>query len=151
MAGREVKAARVKAQGKADSLKIIAEAQANAQAMVMEADGTQTGVTEIQSGDVRQWVHFQEKKRLSNIRSVIHQTAEYLGDKEARNEEPDPDWTAYVSAHTFNQLINRVKAVLNELGSHVGKPRIPEAFRFLKPLFRPSGTLNAFPKSHSFV
>ena len=93
-ATRKAEASRIEAQGNADCMRIIAEAQSDAQATLTKAEGTQTGVTEIQSGDVRQWVQFQEKKRLSNIRSVIHRTAEDLGEQEAPGDAPDHDWTA---------------------------------------------------------
>ena len=94
IAARKARVARIEAQGKGDSLRIIAEAQADAQARLTEAEGTHTSVSEIQSGDVRQWVEFQETKRLSNIRSVIHRAADNLRDEEAPNDAADPDWTA---------------------------------------------------------
>ena len=90
----EAKALRIELHSKADSLRIIAKAQADAQAALRDAEGMQESVAEIQAGDVRHLLRFQHEKRLSNIRSVADHAAENLSGQEAPNDAPDPDWTA---------------------------------------------------------
>ena len=46
-----------------------------------------------------------------------------------------------VGAHSLQSLVNRVKAVLNELGTHIEDPRLVTARGFLEPLRRPSSFL----------
>ena len=90
-ARREAEAKRITAQADADALQIIADAQAKARQSLIESG---QGTLEISQDGIQQRIEFQERKRQSNIVSVVRDAAAELGDKEVPNHEPDPDWTA---------------------------------------------------------
>lgn len=83
-----------KAKADASSLQIIADAQAKARQSLDAPIESGHGTLEINRDGIQQRIEFQEKKRQSNIVSVVRAAAEELGDKEVPNHEPDPDWTA---------------------------------------------------------
>ena len=85
---------RVEAESNAQSLVIIAEAQAKARNSIDAVPGSATGMGNITREDITQSIEFQGRKRLANVASVIEDTANQLGEKEISNHEPDPDWTA---------------------------------------------------------
>ncbi len=88
-------ARRIEAEAEGDSLKLIANAQAEARRSLVEPNSAGSGVLEIgPDGGITQRIEFQEKKRQANIASVVRDAAAGLGDKEAPEHEPDPDWTA---------------------------------------------------------
>ena len=93
-AGREAKAGRIEAEGEADGLKIIAEAQAEARRILVPPDTVKHGTVTIGPDGFTQRIEFQEKKRQANIDTVVRGAAANLGDKEVPDREPDPDWTA---------------------------------------------------------
>ena len=78
----------------ARSLEIIADAQAKARHRLAAPDEGVRGEIAIRREDITQSIEFQGRKRLSNIKSVVEYAADELGDKEAPEHEPDPDWTA---------------------------------------------------------
>lgn len=78
----------------ARSLEIIADAQAKARHRLAAPDEGVLGEIAISREDITQSIEFQGRKRLSNIKSVVEYAADELGDKEAPEHEPDPDWTA---------------------------------------------------------
>ena len=92
-ARREAVALQITAQGQADSLRIIAAAQAEARDALVSTASDVRGDIDI-AETVSQRIQFQEEKRHRNIGSVVGQTAELLGDKEVPDQEPDHDWTA---------------------------------------------------------
>ena len=93
MANQHAKAKLIEAKGQADSLRIIAQAQADAR-QALTATNTTTGTLEITREQITQRLEFQEHKRQQNIVSVVEQAAEDLGDEEVPDNEPDHDWTA---------------------------------------------------------
>ena len=93
-ARQDAKAKLIGAQADADSLRLIAEAQANARRSLLAPDETGGGVLEIGTDGITQRIEFQEKKRQANIVSVVQEAAAELGDKQVPDHEPDPDWTA---------------------------------------------------------
>ena len=92
-ARREAAALQITTQGQADSLHIIAAAQAEARNALVSG-GSDVRVELDIAETVRQRIQFQEEKRHRNIGSVVGRAAEELGDKEVQDHEPDHDWTA---------------------------------------------------------
>ena len=93
-ARQDAKAKLLGVQADADSLRIIADAQAEARHSLVTPDEMGRGVMDIGPDGIQQRIEFQEKKRQANIKSVVQDAAAELGDKEVPNHEPDPDWTA---------------------------------------------------------
>ena len=93
-ARREATARLIEAEAEAGSLKLIADAQAEARRSLIESDEAGHGVLDIGPEGIAQRIEFQEKKRQSNIASVVREAAAALGSKEVPEHEPDPDWTA---------------------------------------------------------
>ena len=93
-ARREAEARLIEAGADAGSLKLIAEAQAEARHSLAAPDQAGRRVLEIDQDGIRQRIEFQERKRQVNITSVVREAAADLGDKEVPAHEPDPDWTA---------------------------------------------------------
>ena len=93
-ARKEAEARLIESKAEADSLKLIADAQAEARHSLVESDETGRGVLEIGQDGIRQRIEFQERKRQANIASVVRDAAAELGDKEVPDREPDHDWTA---------------------------------------------------------
>lgn len=92
-AGQEAKSKLIAAEGDANILTLQAEAQAQARDMLISQDTNVTGELTIANA-VEQRIKFQEQKRQVNIKSVVQQAADQLGDKEVTDSEPDHDWTA---------------------------------------------------------
>ena len=93
-ARQEAKARLIGSGAEADSLKLIADAQAEARRSLAAPDRAGHGVLEIDQRGIRQRIEFQERKRQANIASVVREAAANLGDREVPPHEPDPDWTA---------------------------------------------------------
>ena len=93
-ARQDAKAKLTGAQADADSLRLIADAQADALRALIASDETGGGVLEIGTDSITQRIEFQEKKWQANIASVVRDAAAELGDKEVPDHDPDPDWTA---------------------------------------------------------
>ena len=90
----EGQADRISAKAYADTLPIIAQAQADARQYLVAPDADVHGSAEITHENITQLLEFQGRKRLANIRSVVESAAEELADKEVPDHEPDHDWTA---------------------------------------------------------
>ena len=89
----EARAKITSAESQADAMQIIAKAQADARSMLISPEAVVGG--EVSFGDlVEQRIQFQERKRQSNIESVVQQAALELEDKEVQDHEVDHDWTA---------------------------------------------------------
>ena len=78
----------------ADSLSIIAEAQSKARQSIESGAEPSHGIMEITNTDISQSIEFQGRKRIANVRSIIEDAAEELGDESVSDREPDHDWTA---------------------------------------------------------
>lgn len=93
-ATQQAKAKSIEAEGQADRLRLIAQAQADArQALVAPNDAT-AGTLKITREQITQRLEFQEHKRQQNLASAVREAAEKLGDEEVHDHEPDHDWTA---------------------------------------------------------
>ena len=93
IAKRHAEAKHIEAKGQANSLRTIAQAQADARQAVTGSTAT-TGSLEITQNQITQRLQFQEHKRQQNIVAVVRQAAEELADEEVPDHEPDHDWTA---------------------------------------------------------
>ena len=93
-ARKEAEARRIESRAEADSLKLIADAQAEARHSLVAPGQAGRGVLEIDQDGIRQRIEFQEGKHQANIASVVREAAADLGDREVPAHEPDPDWTA---------------------------------------------------------
>ena len=85
---------RIEAESEAETLPIIAQARSQARQYLMSPDADVRGTVEVTRRDIVQRVEYQERKRLANVKSVVEDAADELGDKEVPDHEPDPDWTA---------------------------------------------------------
>ena len=92
-AKREALAKQITTKADADSLAVLAEAQANARKTLISQGTAFTAELDI-ANKVSQRIQYQEEKRQKNIESVVRQAASQLGDKEVPDSEPDHDWTA---------------------------------------------------------
>ena len=92
VAGRQAKAKLIEARAEADSMRIIAQAQADA--MQILSRGNESVSLEATADQTAQRLEFQERKRQSNLVSVVSQAAEDLGEEEVPDQEPDHDWIA---------------------------------------------------------
>ena len=84
----------IEAESGARSLQIIADAQTKAKQAIAKPIDSERSMVEITRDDITQRIEFQERKRLANVRSVLHNAAIELDDKEVPDHEPDHDWTA---------------------------------------------------------
>ncbi len=92
MAGRHAKAKLIEARAEADSMRIIAQAQGDA--MQILSRGSESVPLEAADDQTAQRLEYQERKRQSNLVSVVGQAAEDLGKEEVPDQEPDHDWIA---------------------------------------------------------
>lgn len=93
-ARREAEAKLIESEAEAGSLKLIANAQAEARRSLIAPDEAGRGMLNIGSDGIQQRIEFQEKKRQANITAVVRDAAAELGDREVAEHEPNPDWTA---------------------------------------------------------
>ena len=93
-ASREAKAKLIGATANSDSLRLIAEAQADARRSLVSPSEVTQGTFLIDSDYVKQHVEFQQTKRLQNIASAVNDAAAELDGKQVPDHEPDHDWTA---------------------------------------------------------
>ena len=107
----------IEAGSEARSLEIIADAQTKARHRLTAPDEEVRGNIAISREDIVQSMEFQGRKRLANIKSVVEYAADELGDKDAPDYEPDPDWTARffnevqdVSADDMQRIWGRILA-----------------------------------------
>ena len=92
-AKRRAKAKLIESSSQADSLLIIAQAQATAKRMLTRpASDTQLAPEE--DDPIFQRLQYQDRKRHQNIVSVVSQAANTLVGSEVPDHEPDHDWTA---------------------------------------------------------
>ena len=84
----------IEAESRARTIAIISDAQAKARSSVETSSDSSYGTMEITREDITQSIEFQTQKRLANVRSVMEDAADDLGDKEIIDHEPNHDWTA---------------------------------------------------------
>ena len=92
-AKQKVKAKRITAEGEKRILIIQAEAQSEARKILLSEDAEISGELTV-TNMIDQRIQFQEKKRQSNLQSVVYKAAHQLKDKIVSDGEPDHDWTA---------------------------------------------------------
>lgn len=85
---------RIQAESEAVTSPIIAKARFEARESLLAPGAEVSGTAEITREDITQRIEFQERKRHANIKAVVMDAADDLGDKEVADHEPDPDWTA---------------------------------------------------------
>lgn len=91
----DAKARIIQAESESKASLIIAKAKLEAKEFYFDArDEELLRTRETNRNDITQWVEFQERKRLANIKNVVSEAANMLADKEVADHEPDPDWTA---------------------------------------------------------
>ena len=93
-AQRHTDARRIEAQGQADAIRLITDAQAEARNQLATDQSSIRGELDIGKKEIESRIMFQEKKRQSNIKSVVNMAAEEIRDKEVADHEVDHDWTA---------------------------------------------------------
>ena len=111
----EIDAQRLLTEGRADTMHIIADAQAKARAMLVSPDSKVEGELDF-AHTITQRIQFQEEKRQSNIESVVRQTASELEDKRVEDHDPDHDWTARFFSDIQDVSRGRVNRCVNESG-----------------------------------
>lgn len=84
---------RIDAQAHVETIRLIAEAQVEAQRIVAADDSSLRGEVSIANA-IESRLEFQERKRESNIRSVVGKAAEALDGKHVDRHEVDHDWVA---------------------------------------------------------
>ena len=92
VSGRQAKARLIEARASSDSMLIIAQAQADAM-QILGRDDPVAGL-DLAIDQTTQRLEFQERKRQSNLVSVVSQAAEELGEEEVPDQKPDHDWIA---------------------------------------------------------
>lgn len=91
---QQAKAKLIEAKAEADSLRLIAQAQADARKAMVAPGDTAKGTLKITREQITQRLEFQEQKRQRNIAATVAEAAAELGDKTVSDHEPDHDWTA---------------------------------------------------------
>ena len=84
---------RIEAQGKADSIMLIADAQAKARESLNIIPSSTHGEIDVH-GEIQARLAFQEEKRQCNIESVVGRAADELGESMVQSHDIDHDWTA---------------------------------------------------------
>ena len=93
------KADKIKIKEKADSMKLIAQAQAEARDILIHKQDTvstdeiRTNIKMDTENLIQTKVLFQERKRLNNLQNIVSQAKEKLPNQ-VNNKPVDPDWTA---------------------------------------------------------
>ena len=90
----DAEARQIQAAGESSALQLIAEAQADARQYVISPEMETGGQIRIGPDDIQQWIEFQARKRVANVKSIADNAAEQLGETEVRDHDPDPDWAA---------------------------------------------------------
>lgn len=94
VARQQAKAKLIEVKTKADSLRLIAQSQADARRAMMTPGDTAKGTLKITREQITQRLEFQEQKRQGNIAATVAEAAAELGDKTVNERAPDHDWTA---------------------------------------------------------
>ena len=94
VAHQRAKAKLIEATADADSLRLIADAQADAKRALLTSNDGAKGTLEITQAQIAQRLEFQEHKRHRNIASAVRDAATELEGETVADHEPDHDWTA---------------------------------------------------------
>ena len=114
-ARKEAEARLIGVKAETDSLKLIADAQADARRSLVAPEEAGRGVLDIEADGIRQRIEFQEKKRQANIASIVRDAAASLDGKEVPDHEPDSDWTA----RFFNDIQDVSSKELQQIWSKI--------------------------------
>ena len=107
-------AMRISAQGKADSISLIAKAQAEARDN-FAGEEPSTRVELSVDREIRARLDFQEEKRQRNIGSVVGMAAEEVGDKAVENHDVDHDWVARFFADVQDVTSEKMQKVWSKI------------------------------------
>ena len=94
VARQHARAKLIEAKTEADSLRLIADAQADARRALLASNDGAGGTLEITQAQITQRLEFQEHKRHRNIASAVREAATELEGETVADHEPDHDWTA---------------------------------------------------------
>lgn len=94
LARQQAKAKMIEAEAEAGSLRLIADAQADARKALLTSANDVSGTLEITQDQISQRLQFQELKRHRNIASTVREAAAELNGETVSSHEPDHDWTA---------------------------------------------------------
>ena len=86
-------ALRIKAQGQADAIRLITDAQTEARQSFEVVPASIQGEIDIRN-EIQARLSFQEEKRQGNIEAVVGMAAEEVGATDVQDHEIDHDWTA---------------------------------------------------------
>lgn len=103
-------ALRIDAQAHVETTKLIAEAQTEARKIMAAADSSLRGEVSIAEA-IESRLEFQERKRESNIRSVVGKAAEALDGKHVDRHEVDHDWVARFFADAQDVTSEHMQAI----------------------------------------
>ena len=97
-AQKKADALRIEAEGKADAIHLITEAQSEARKKFDAPSLSTQGELDV-SDKIHARITFQEEKRQRNIETVVRMAAEEVKDTEVLDHEIDHDWTAQFFAN----------------------------------------------------
>ena len=83
----------ITAQGQADAIRLISDAQAEAHQTFSVIPASVRGELDIRE-EIQSRLQFQEEKRQRNLESVVTKAADHLGDKQVADHDVDHDWIA---------------------------------------------------------
>ena len=92
-AKREGEAKIIRAQTDAEILRLQAVAQSEARKLAIDPEVSVSGTVNI-SNYIEQSLKYQTTKRISNVKSVVEKTADFVEGEEVPSDEPNHDWTA---------------------------------------------------------
>ena len=107
-------ALRIEAQGTADTMRLIADAQADAREKFDSAPVMLQGEVNVNS-EIQARLSFQEEKRQRNIESIVRGTAEELGEKEVQDYEVDHDWVARFFANAQDVSSEKMQQIWSKI------------------------------------
>ena len=126
VARQQARAKRIEAKADADSLRLIADAQADARKALMASGDGARGTLEITQAQITQRLQFQEQKRHQNIASAVREAAAELVVETVTDHEPDHDWTARFFGYAQDISSEEVRSIWGRILA--GEVRSPGTF-----------------------
>ncbi len=115
VARQQAKAKLISAKSDADSLRLIADAQADARKALLASSENTIGTFEITHEHIAQRLEFQEHKRHRNIAAAMSEAASELEGETVANHEPDHDWTARFFEYVQDVSSEHVRAIWSKI------------------------------------
>ncbi len=107
-------AIRISAQGKADSMRLIAKAQAEARNNFAGGELSTRGELSVDR-EIKARLDFQEEKRLRNIGAVVGMSADDLKEKEVEDRDVDHDWVARFFADVQDVTSEKMQEIWSKI------------------------------------